>query len=117
MLVASATMRTPGKLGLLIERLKQEGWSDEPESDTKDDIRACLVTAISSKAVVKAGLVKRQIILGGYTSIPETMIDDMLAAMEVARQKAAVLQAGFEPKAIFGERRSRRTSACHRRKS
>jgi type III restriction enzyme len=101
MLVASATMKTPGKLGLLIQRLKQDGWSDDPESDGKDDIRSCLVTAVSSKAVVKAGLVKQQIILGGYTSIPETMIDDMLAAMDVTRQKATDLQAGFEPKAIY----------------
>lgn len=101
MLVASATMKTPGRLGLVIQRLKQEGWSDEPESDTKEDIRSCLVTAVSSKAVVLAGLVKKQIILGGYTSIPETMIDDMLTAMETAREKAVDLQAGFEPKAIY----------------
>jgi type III restriction enzyme len=101
MFVASATMKTPGKLGLLIERLKQEGWTDKAEIDTKDDIRSCLVTAVSSKAVVKAGLVKQQIILGGYTSIPETMIDDMLTGMDMAREKAIALQAGFEPKAIY----------------
>lgn len=101
LLVASATMRTPGKLGRLIDRLKQEGWSDEVQDDTKDDIKPCLVTAVNSKAVVDAGLVKKQIVLGGYTSIQETMIDDMLDAMENTRQKAVALQAGFEPKAIY----------------
>lgn len=100
-LVASATMRTPGRLGRLIDRLKQEGWSDEAEEDTQDDIRSCLVSAVSSKAVVGMGLVKKQIVLGGYTSIMETMIDDMLDAMATTRQKAIALQAGFEPKAIY----------------
>nr|WP_294552937.1 DEAD/DEAH box helicase family protein [uncultured Rhodopila sp.] len=100
-LVASATMRTPGRLGRLIDRLKQEGWSDEPDEDTKDDIKSCLVTAISSKAVVKAELVKKQIVLGGYTGIMETMLDDMLESMATTRQKAIDLRAGFEPKAIY----------------
>lgn len=100
-LVASATMKTPGKLGRMIDRLRQEGWSDEIEEDTKEEIKACLVTAVSSKAVVDLGLVKKQIVLGGYTSIMETMIDDMLDAMEVTRHKAIALQAGFEPKAIY----------------
>lgn len=100
-LVASATMRTPGKLGRMIDRLKQEGWSDTVEEDTPEEVKSCLVTAVSSRAVVKAGLVKKQVVLGGYTSIMETMIDDMLEAMEVTRQKAAALQAGFEPKAIY----------------
>ena len=85
----------------MIDRLKQEGWSDEIQDDAKDDIKSCLVTAVSSKAVVDVGLVKKQIVLGGYTSIVETMIDDMLTAMESTRQKAVALQAGIEPKAIY----------------
>lgn len=100
-LVASATMKTPGKLGRMIERLKSAGWSDAPQEDTKQEVRPCLVTAVSSKAVVDAGLVKKQIVIGGYTSIMETMLDDMLAAIEVTRQKAKDLQAGFDPKAIY----------------
>ncbi len=76
-------------------------WREFSRSQNNQSDLKLLVTAISSKAVVKAGLVKQQIILGGYTSIPETMIDDMLAAMEATRQKAPDHQAGFEPKAIY----------------
>ncbi len=100
-LVASATMKTPGKLGRLIDRLKIAGWSDATEEDTKDDVRSCLVTAVSSKAVVEAGLVKKQVVIGGYTSIMETMLDDLVDAMAITCQKAEDLQAGFEPKAIY----------------
>ncbi|MFC5357085.1 DEAD/DEAH box helicase family protein [Azospirillum himalayense] len=100
-LVASATLKTPGKLGKMIDRLKDHGWSDKPLDDTKEETFACLVTAVRSKAVVDLGLVKRQIVLGGYTSIMETMIDDMMQTIGVASQKAKDLQAGFEPKAIY----------------
>jgi len=99
-LVASATMRTPGRLGRMIERLKDAGWSDEPQDDTKEDVRSCLVTAVSSKAVVEAGLVKKQVVIGGYESIMETMLDEMLVAMATTSQKA-VEMAGFSPKAIY----------------
>jgi len=100
-LVASATLSTPGKLGKMIDRLKDHGWSDEALDDTKEETLSCLVTAVSSKAVVDHGLVKRQIVLGGYTSIMETMLDDMMQTIEEASQKAKDLQAGFEPKAIY----------------
>lgn len=99
-LVASATMRTPGRLGRMIERLKDAGWSDEAQDDTKE-IRPCLITAVSSKAVVEAGLVKKQVVIGAYESIMESMLDELLDAMAVTRQKAEDLQAGFEPKAIY----------------
>jgi hypothetical protein len=35
----------------MIERLKDAGWSDEALDDTKE-VRSCLITAVSSKAVV-----------------------------------------------------------------
>ncbi|WP_257461158.1 DEAD/DEAH box helicase family protein [Archangium lipolyticum] len=100
-LVASATMRVPGRLGKLIDRLKDHGWSDVVQSDPKEGPLPCLVTAVSSKAVVKAELVKRQVVLGGYTSIMETMLDEMHESMKAAAEKARVIQAGFEPKAIY----------------
>ncbi|MGD0643262.1 MAG: DEAD/DEAH box helicase family protein [Roseiarcus sp.] len=100
-LVASATMRTPGRLGRMIERLKDAGWSDEVQDDTKKLVRSCLITAVSSKAVVDAGLVKKQVVIGGYESVMEAMLDEMLDAMAIAHQKAEDLQAGFEPKAIY----------------
>jgi type III restriction enzyme len=63
-LVASATLRTPGKLGLMIERLKTAGWQQED-----------LVTIVSSKDVVEAQLVKRQIVLGGYETSMELALE------------------------------------------
>ena len=100
-LVASATMRTPGRLGRLIERLKEVGWSDIAEDDDKSDVKSCLVTAINSKAVVDAELVKQQVVIGASTSIMETMIDSLIESMETATEKAKLLQAGFLPKAIY----------------
>ena len=99
--VASATMRTPAKLGKLIDRLVDHGWSERPENDTKDEIKTSLITAVSNKAVVDAGLVKLQVDLGGYTAIMETMIDDLLDRMVLAETAADDLQAGFKPKAIY----------------
>ena len=72
----------------MIERLKDAGWSDEPQDDTKEEVRSCLVTAVSSKAVVDAGLVKKQVVIGGYESIMETMLDEMLDAMATTPPKA-----------------------------
>jgi hypothetical protein len=46
-------------------------------------------------------LVKKQVVIGGYESIMETMLDEMLDAMVIVHQKAQDLQAGFEPKAIY----------------
>lgn len=89
-LVASATMRTPGRLGKLIDRLKEYGWSED-----------MLVTSVQSKAVVDAGLVKRQIVLGGYATMMEAALDDMLQSMEQTTAKAEALRAGFKPKAIY----------------
>ena len=100
-LVASATMRTPGRLGRLIERLKEVGWSDVAQDDDKTDVKPCLVTAVSSKAVVDAELVKQQVVIGASTSIMETMIDSLIESMETATEKAKLLQAGFSPKAIY----------------
>lgn len=89
-LVASATMRTPGRLGKLIDRLREYGWSDDK-----------LVTSVPSKAVVDAGLVKRQIILGGYATMMEAALDDMLDMMASTTAKADALEARFKPKAIY----------------
>jgi type III restriction enzyme len=65
-LVASATMRTPSRLGQIINRLEQAGWSDRAIRDEPNRPQQGLVTALRSGDVVEAGLVKRQIILGGY---------------------------------------------------
>lgn len=89
-LVASATMRNPARLARLIQRLRDYGWTD-------DD----LVTSVNSKDIVEAELVKRQIVIGGYATIMEEAIGDMVESMAVVAKKAKKLRAGFTPKAIY----------------
>lgn len=100
-IVASATMRTPGRLGKVIDRLKDHGWSDQPLADGKDNIKSCLVTAVNTGDVVRAGLVKRQVELSGYESIMETMIDEMLDSMSVVERATFTQNASFLPKCIY----------------
>ena len=100
-LAASATMRTPGKLGQVVERLKQVGWDDSPITDPEGIPSRCLVTAVRSKEPVDAGLVKRQIVLGGYDTEMETTLNDMIEEFQLATERADELEAGFLPKAIY----------------
>lgn len=100
-LAASATMRTPGRLGQIVDRLKQVGWTDTPGMDEEGKPTKGLVTAIPSKDPVDAGLVKRQIVLGGYDTEMETTLSDMMEEFQVATDSAEELDAGFLPKAIY----------------
>lgn len=100
-MVASATMNTHGHLGRIIDRLKQFGWSESVGNDERDEAGPGLVTIIPSRDAVDAGLVKRQVILGGYATEMETALGDMLTEFSAASQKAVELQAGFLPKAIY----------------
>lgn len=89
-LLASATMKIPYALGRIVDRLKDHGWVDEK-----------LVTSIQSKHVVEAQLVKKQIVMGGYSTNLEETLDDMLSMFKVTTQKASDFNAGFLPKAIY----------------
>lgn len=100
-LVASATMRTPNRLGQIVSRLQQAGWTDQVIQDVPDQPQKGLVTAVRSGDVVEAGLVKRQIVLGGYSTEMETALADMLSDFEAATLKAEELETGFKPKAIY----------------
>lgn len=100
-LVASATMKTPEKLGRMINRLKEAGWTDAPLEDEPGKPQKGLVTAIRSKDAVDAGLVKKQVILGGYATEMETALNDALVEYRLTCQKAIDLEAGFTPKAIY----------------
>ena len=91
LIAASATTRVPQALTPTIERLRREkSWADED-----------LVTTVSSSEVVKFGLVKKQIMLGGYMTPMETAIDDLLAAMKEAETSAVGLGLSLRPKAIY----------------
>lgn len=88
---ASATPSVPAAMEMVIARLRGErGW-------TKDDFR----TTVSSPAVVKSGLVKQRISLGGYVTPMETAVDALLADMKEAQAAAAELSEPFRPKAIY----------------
>jgi type III restriction enzyme len=91
LIAASATLRIPEALGKIIDRLRQDQkWSD---SD--------FVTTVRSSAVVKSGLVKKQIMIGGYLTPMEVAINELLAEMKKADATAERIGLGFLPKAIY----------------
>lgn len=91
LIAASATTRVPAELGRFITRLRDEkGWTD-----------SSFVTSVKSSDVVNSGLVKQQILLGGYVTPMEIAVDDMLAAMRQVEQTAKELALPFQPKAIY----------------
>lgn len=91
LIAASATTRITPELGRIISRLKQEKhWTDND-----------LVTAVQSSEVVASGLVKQQIMLGGYVTPMEVAVDDMLDSVKKAEAAAAAAGLPFRPKAIY----------------
>jgi type III restriction enzyme len=91
LIVASATTKIPPELANIVDRLKTDkSWKDEH-----------LVTTVKSSDVVFRGLVKKNILLGGYLTPMEIAIDEMLSEMSVAEQAAQDLKLGFRPKAIY----------------
>lgn len=89
-LVASATMRLPSALARMLAALRDRGWTEET-----------LTTHVSSRDVADSGLVKRDVVMGGYTSSMETTIADLLQEMDQASHAAAAGPAGVRPKAIY----------------
>jgi type III restriction enzyme len=91
LIAASATMRIPPELAQRMARLRQDkGWVD------KD-----FVVYVKSSAVVESGLVKQQILLGGYVTPMEIAIDDMMETMKRVDVSAKDLALPFRPKAIY----------------
>ena len=91
LIAASATMAIPQRLENVIRRLREDrSWSDNE-----------FTTSVASKEVVKHGLVKRQISIGGYVAPMETAISSLLADMADAQDAAATLEEPFRPKAIY----------------
>lgn len=91
LIAASATMKIPEALTRTIERLKQDAnWTD------KD-----LVTAVPSSVVVKSGLVKQNIMLGGYVTPMEIAVNELMADFDSAEQAASELGLQIRPKAIY----------------
>lgn len=91
LLLATATPKLPRAIVRIIEDLKDDlHWSDTD-----------LTTYVSSKAVVGEGLVKRQVLLGGYEAQMEETIDDLLTDMETAVAAVSELGLSIAPKAIY----------------
>jgi len=88
--VASATMRLTAALTTIVNSLEQRGWSQEE-----------LKTTVLSSDVVAAGLIKRDIVMGGYQAAAPKTIDDMLTSMETADEAAKKEGLSFRPKAIY----------------
>jgi type III restriction enzyme len=91
LLLASATPRLPPAIAKIVDDLKDAlKWTD-------DD----LTTYVSSKDVVEEGLVKRQILLGGYQAQMEETVQQLLADMGAADESVRDLGLSLRPKAIY----------------
>ena len=100
-LVASATMTLRPRLQQILTRLKDGGWIDAPETDEPGSPTRCLVTQVPNKVVVDNELVKREVVIGGYDTTMETMVDDLLVEMKLAEDAANHEATGFKPRAIY----------------
>lgn len=90
LLLATATMRRPGKLGQVLDALKANGFNEDE-----------LTTNVSPKAVADSGLVKNTVFLGGYRAPMEETIDTMLEDMAEAQTDATTYGLPGRPKAIY----------------
>lgn len=90
-ILASATPKLPQAIVRVTTELRESlDWDDNE-----------LTTYVGSKDVVDAGLVKRQVLLGGYAAPMEETIDDLLADMGQADEAVAALDVSLRPKAIY----------------
>lgn len=91
LIAASATTKVPKALEWYIARLKNEkGMRD------KD-----LVVTVSNKEIVKSGLIKKHISLGGYLTPMELAINNLLKDMKETEEAAKKYDCRFLPKAIY----------------
>lgn len=88
---ASATIKVPKELEWNIKRLQKEKNLSEED----------LIVNVSNKEVVKSGLIKKHLSIGGYLTPMEEAIDSLLMDMKEVDKIATRLNAGFSPKAIY----------------
>lgn len=91
LLMASATMQLPARLGAEIQELKAKTGHDDSQ----------LVTYVDASAVADAGLVKSTVVLAGYKSPMEETLDALVADLREAEQDADVYSLPDRPKAIY----------------
>lgn len=90
-LLASASMKLPGRLGSEVEILKQQlQWSEHD-----------LVTEVDAIDVAESGLVKQTVLLAGYNTPMEEALDALLQDMEATAKDAVTHGLDGLPKAIY----------------
>lgn len=91
LIAASATSRHPEELSHIIQRLKKDKkWTD-----------ADFVVSVRSAEVVEAGLVKKQVEIGGFTTPMEEAIDQLIEDFTKVERTAESLGVPYRPKAIY----------------
>jgi type III restriction enzyme len=91
LLMASATMRLPARLGAEIQELKLRTDHDD----------SWLVTQVDASAVADSGLVKSTVLLAGYNSPMEETIDALLSDLHQAENDATTYRLDGQPKVIY----------------
>jgi type III restriction enzyme len=91
LLMASATMRLPARLGGEIQELKAKTGHHD----------SWLVTQVDAAAVADAGLVKSTVLLAGYKSPMEETLDALLDDLHQTERDAEAYGLPGKPKAIY----------------
>ena len=91
LLMASATMRLPARLGAEIQELKTKTEHED----------SWLVTQVDASAVADSGLVKSTVLMAGYNAPMEETIDALLADLRQAQNDAFAYGLEGQPKAIY----------------
>jgi type III restriction enzyme len=111
-LLASATLTLPNNFNSSVAQQIRQWVQDAADKEAFESLRAIdehgapnaelfMTTAIDSKAVVEAQLVKKGIQFDGTTSTMETCLDDLIVRMETIQSEIDTLGLGFKPKAIY----------------
>jgi type III restriction enzyme len=87
---ASATPKITGKLAKVVGRLKDAGWTNDT-----------LTALVKSTDVGQSGLIKSQIVIGGYVTSMEHAVREMYQDFTTTQRAAIDRNAPVLPKAIY----------------
>lgn len=91
LIAASATSKHPQELSDVVGRLKREKhWTDNE-----------FVVSVKSADVVEAGLVKKYVDIGGFTTPMEEALDQLIVDFLHVEETAEKLGVNYRPKAIY----------------